>query len=402
MKKELITGILFLFSINLFSQNNEVLFQFRQKKGESSLHVSTIEEEAYLNGRLNNRTQIVNRTATTVLDQDENGNALLSTHYMTTENYLMSSSGRHLNWGEEDFVTVTRTKNGMLLNPDNPYLPTVQNVPSFPDYAVSPGDTWTSEGKEIHDCRELFAMDYAIELPFTAQYKYAGDEVINGITMNVVEVYYEFAQKISRATRATGTYAGASGYAQQKIYWDCLKGEIDHYTESFMIKMFDVSGVSYIFKSKAHGEVLEYKSVNDSATVEKLQESVAQMELDNVNIAQGEKGLTISLENIQFEPDSNILLQSEKIKLQKIGQLIKDYSNDLIITGHCAARGSVSARQKLSEQRAESVAAYLVQIGIRDKLHIFTQGKGSEQPVASNETEEGRSKNRRVEIILAD
>ena len=57
-----------------------VLFEFHQKKGESSLHISTIEEEAYLNGRLNNRTQIVNRTATTVTDVNEDGSAKLHTH----------------------------------------------------------------------------------------------------------------------------------------------------------------------------------------------------------------------------------------------------------------------------------------------------------------------------------
>ena len=93
------------------SDTDGVLFEFRQKKGESSLHISTIEEEAYLNGRLNNRTQIVNRTATTVTDVNADGSAKLHTHYMTTENYLMSVSGKLLNWGEEAFVNVTRTKN---------------------------------------------------------------------------------------------------------------------------------------------------------------------------------------------------------------------------------------------------------------------------------------------------
>ena len=415
MKKSFIYPIILFFVIlalyaPIYGQENSaepeegVLFEFRQKKGESSLHISTIEEEAYLNGRLQNRVQIVNRTATTITDTNEDGSAELYTHYMTTENYLMSVSGRHLSWGEEDSVNVTRTKSGELLNPDNDFLPTVQNVPSFPKSRVKPGDTWRATGKEVHDCRELFAMSDAISIPFTADYTYAGDEVIDGVKLNVIDVYYEFSQGATPSRRSAeyGTYAGASGFAQQKIWWDSSKGDIDHYVETFMIKMVDIMGTTYTFKSSAHGEVLEYKSVNDEATVEKLQERVNDLALKDINISRGKKGLTISLENIQFEPDSDVLLPKEKEKLKKIGDLLKDYSNDLLITGHCAERGTPKTRQILSEQRAEAVASYLEKLGVRDSLHIFTQGKGSTEPIASNATEEGRKKNRRVEIILAD
>ena len=88
--------------------------------------------------------------------------------------------------------------------------------------------------------------------------------------------------------------------------------------------------------------------------------------------------------------------------MEKLGNILKDFSNDLLVTGHCAERGTVSARQKLSEDRAKAVADFLVQNKIRDELHIFTQGKGSTQPVASNSTEAGRSRNRRVEITIMD
>lgn len=384
------------------ADSDGVLFEFRQKKGESSLHISTIEEEAYLNGRLNNRTQIVNRTATTVTDVNEDGSAKLHTHYMTTENYLMSVSGKLLNWGEEDFVNVTRTKNGEILNPDNDYLPTVQNIPCFPKEPVKIGESWQATGKEVHDCRKMFSMTDAITIPFTATYTYLGDEIVDGVNMNVIDVYYEFSQALARRTIESGTYAGASGFARQKIWWDREKGEIDHYIETFMIRMMDISGVSYTFKSSAHGEVLDYKSVNNEATVEKLQEKINDLELENINIVKGNRGLTISLENIQFEPDSNVLLPKEKEKLQKIGSLLKEYSNDLLITGHTANRGTAENRKILSEQRAEAVANYLINLGVRDKLHIFTQGKGATEPIASDATEEGRKKNRRVEIILAD
>ena len=93
---------------------------------------------------------------------------------------------------------------------------------------------------------------------------------------------------------------------------------------------------------------------------------------------------------------------SEKRKLEKIADILKAYKNDLLVTGHTALRGNEKARQILSGERAQSVADYLVTLGVRDSYHIFTQGKGAAEPVATNQTEEGRSRNRRVEITIMD
>ena len=183
---------------------------------------------------------------------------------------------------------------------------------------------------------------------------------------------------------------------------DNNRGLLDHYDEEFLIKIGDVYGNLYVFTGTAHAELTEFTSINDDSTVKQLQDTFDKLKLENISVKKGDKGLTISLDNIQFEPDSDVLMESEKLKLKKIGELLKQYSNDLLITGHCAERGTVSARQKLSEERAEAVASYLIGLGVRDQYHIFTQGKGSKEPVASNKTEEGRAKNRRVEITIMD
>ena len=84
MKKIIfLTAALFIFSLNAFSADT-VLFKFKQKPGDSVSHISTVEESAYINGRLNNRTQFINRTSTTILEVDEKGTAQLYTQYMTT------------------------------------------------------------------------------------------------------------------------------------------------------------------------------------------------------------------------------------------------------------------------------------------------------------------------------
>lgn len=400
--KKVFFAFFLLCNVSLFAGEG-VYFKFKQNKGDSSVHTSTVDEEAYLNGYLNNRVQFINRTSTTITDILENGDARLHTDYMTTENHLFTSTGRHLSWGEEDSVNINRTSQGQLYNSDNRFLPTVQSVPSFPEKAVLPGESWKMKGKEVHDCRQLFNMTTAIEIPFTASYTYMGIEEVDGQEFDIISVYYEFYQENPFNKRDIDcTYAGASGFAKQKIYWDRNQGDINHYTEEFQIKMIDIYRNTYLFKSIAHGEVIEYKSINDDDTLQQIKDTVDELQLENISVKKDDKGLTISLENIQFEADSDILLESEMIKLQKIGEILSKFSNDLLITGHCAERGSVKARQILSEDRAESVAAYLQKLGIRDEKHIFTQGKGSTEPIASNSTEEGRKKNRRVEITLVN
>ena len=403
MKKIIfLTAALFIFSLNAFSADT-VLFKFKQKPGDSVSHISTVEESAYINGRLNNRTQFINRTSTTILEVDEKGTAQLYTQYMTTQNNLMEKSGNNLSWGEEAEVRIKRDANGKLHNSENAFLPTVQSIPSFPDTPIKKGESWKAEGKEVHDCRTLFHMYNPIEAPFTAEYTYSGDETINGKKLQIIEVKYSFSQVGSIEEMYMGsTFYGISGYANQKIWWDNSKGDIDHYNEEFKIEMQDIPGNYYTYVGISHGEVTGYKSLNDDKTVRQFEKTIKKYRLDDISVKKGDKGLTISIENIQFEPDSDVLITSEKEKLEKIGKILKNYSNDLLITGHTAARGSFSGRKKLSEQRAESVANYLKELGIRDQYHIFTQGKGSDEPIASNDSEEGRSKNRRVEITLMD
>ena len=404
MKRIVFFTSLILFAASLFAEDEGILFEFNQSKGEAVVHVATVEEEAYLNGQLHNQTQFINRISTTVTETQKDGSAKLFTHYMTTQNNFFKTSGKMLSWGEEESVRLYRDKNGQLHDSDNDFLPTVQSVPSFSDKKIKIGESWTSDGLEVHDCRELFGMDEAIQVPFTATYTYTGDEEIEGNTLQVIEVEYKFYQNnlTEKHYNQNGTFAGIQGQAAEKIWWNNEKGELDHYIEEFIIYLYDINNNTFAFRGIAHGEATEYKSVNNKNNLKKLQKKVEKYKLDNISVTQGDRGLTISLDAIQFEPDSDILLPSEKKKIEKLGEILKEFANDLLITGHCAQRGTVESQQKLSEERAEAVAAYLVQLGIRDQYHVFTQGKGATEPVASNDTEAGRIKNRRVEITIMD
>ena len=401
MKKTLfITAILLFFTTTLSAQ---VKFEFKQKKGNSGSYISTVEEDVYINNVPSHHAEIINRISSRMTNVASDGEAFIYATYMTTENSISKQTGRSLSWGEETTSVFSRKKNGELTISDDIYMPTVRNVPVFPDKKVKIGETWTAKGKEVQDVRKAFNMDKALIFPFEATYTYKEDQTVDGKKLNVILVEYEFSyESTDEQLNAGQTLTQSVGWSKQTLYWDNNKGLLDHYDEEFLIKISDLYGNLYVFTGTAHAELTEFSSLNDDSTAKQLQDTFDKLKLENISVKKGEKGLTISLDNIQFEPDSDVLLESEKLKLKKIGELLKQYSNDLLITGHCADRGTASARQKLSEERAEAVASYLIGLGVRDEYHIFTQGKGSKEPVASNNTEEGRAKNRRVEITIMD
>ena len=105
-------------------------------------------------------------------------------------------------------------------------------------------------------------------------------------------------------------------------------------------------------------------------------------------------------DNLSFEFGKSIILPSSFPYLDELADVLtKDPTWKLKIVGHTDNIGSDTANQKLSEKRAIAVSNYLVSKGI-DVTRISTEGKGETMPIASNDTLEGRDKNRRVEFFI--
>ena len=86
--------------------------------------------------------------------------------------------------------------------------------------------------------------------------------------------------------------------------------------------------------------------------------------------------------------------------MAEYAQFLKESpSYKAVVMGHTDSVGSDADNMALSEARAQSVKAMLVENGI-DPKRLKTEGKGETQPVASNDTAEGRAKNRRIEVWL--
>lgn len=102
-----------------------------------------------------------------------------------------------------------------------------------------------------------------------------------------------------------------------------------------------------------------------------------------------------------FDFDKSDIRESDVAKLKKAVEFVKKYPGFKIqLEGHTCSIGTEEYNQGLSERRAAAVKKYLVQEGGIDGKRITTIGYGESNPAATNDTREGREKNRRVEILI--
>jgi outer membrane protein OmpA-like peptidoglycan-associated protein len=120
------------------------------------------------------------------------------------------------------------------------------------------------------------------------------------------------------------------------------------------------------------------------ATVERVGEGI------NVTFASG----------LLFDFDSDKVRGEAASNLRNLAQSLTEYPNtDLLIVGHTDALGNDTYNQGLSERRARATADYLVSQGVA-RTRLRTAGRGEAEPVADNSTNDGQSKNRRVEVAI--
>lgn len=133
------------------------------------------------------------------------------------------------------------------------------------------------------------------------------------------------------------------------------------------------------------------------------QEAELRRQLEGTGVSVTRRGDEIILNmpgNVTFDLDSASLRPQFFDVLESVVLVLDEYGKTvLVIDGHTDSTGSRSYNMALSRRRAESVGDYLIAQGIQP-VRLATYGYGPDHPVASNETNEGRQANRRVELTL--
>jgi len=384
------------------AQGVSIPLAFQWTSGDQFRYYGTGVQKAYINGRLVQTTLQTYKVSYSVTAVDATGKGLLKGHIVFLSDSDRRQGAKAISQEFDTAYSVDRL--GRYTVPTDDVMPVVRHVPTFPDHAIKPGDTWTAKGEEVHDLREDFGVDKLLQIPIDVRYTDLGPQQKNGRTLEVISSDYNIYANTGFTSSTKGAWPVVlSGYSHQKHFFNKEKGEEEGYEEEYTLVLTMNNQDVYEFGGDGASQMTEALSMNKPQMAAEVKKALADSGMPDVQVTQAEKGVVINLDNILFPADSAVLLPSEQEKIRLIGQILKKYSDrDILVEGHTALAGTAEQRQKLSRDRAAAVGNQLVRQGVRTSEKLVYRGWGAEHPVAPNDTEAHKQKNRRVEITILE
>lgn len=139
-----------------------------------------------------------------------------------------------------------------------------------------------------------------------------------------------------------------------------------------------------IIGSQMDRQARELSEEIEGASIERVGEAIA---------IRFDSGLLFGFDSAQLSPTARGNLQSLAESLDRFD------NTDIVIIGHTDNVGSATYNQGLSERRAASAADYLASLGV-ERSRLVVEGRGLTEPIADNDTDEGRALNRRIEVVI--
>jgi outer membrane protein OmpA-like peptidoglycan-associated protein len=388
-------------------------FRYKFVEGDSYRINSTVIESVYRDRALSHKAEITNRITVTVSDiraaGTAGGSARASAKYDCT--FMTSEKNTHntFEWGREYRSVFRRDDLGAYDIGEEYFMPVVRNVPAFVEKDIPVGGSWTAPGEEAYDLRDLFGVKDPFHVPITVTYTYVGPVERDGKRLHKIMAEYSTFFETpdvpdGAGTGETGDYpVSTMEYSKQTLYWDNDLGLLPYYQDEFRIQIELSSGERWEYRGTSEATVTETKLMDREQMAKDMNKEIGRLGIKDTTAAATDEGVTITLENIQFEADSANLLPSEKEKINKIAALLERYPDkELLISGHTALAGTPEARQKLSEERASAVAKFLTDMGVRERYNVYARGFGADKPLVPNTSEANRARNRRVEITILE
>lgn len=291
---------------------------------------------------------------------------------------------------------------------ENDYMPNIRSLPAFPR-GVDPagegvkkmpaGYRWRLAGEEAIKSTAI------IRIPFDVQYEYRGSEIFR--TNEGDKEFQRFTSSYqinyeNNSNRYPNVPSKMYGFVGSNWLWDSQKGIPYISTEEYNVIMVYPNGETREFQintTSFYRKIKEMPANEKKETMASLQKSLSKTK--GVKIKTGTRGIEIEIPDILFKTGSSKLYSDAKEIIENIARgLPKKLSHGILVRGHTDSVGSDEDNKILSLNRAKSVAEYLFDECSYPSEQIKYEGLGSKEPVADNATNEGRSKNRRVEIIV--
>jgi outer membrane protein OmpA-like peptidoglycan-associated protein len=383
-------------------------FFYKYQAGNKYRILSTVYEDVYINSQFSHSAEILNRIAVEVASAS-GGSGYHKVTFQTLEHEIQRGAGRYQGPGpgasylwreyESEF---TKDRLGRVTIDKKYFMPVVRDVPVFTGRDMKPGEKWTNEGHEMHDFRYNFGIREPYRIPFTANYEFLGNRKWQGNTYPAFSVSYQ-VQSTPRPVPGTTYPKRITSFCDQIVYWDTNLGQPVAYSENFQFIFVLSDGKTIEYRGRAEAEIIESIFMDKKQLAEEIAEEIHRLGIPDVSVRVVDEGITISLDDIQFQADTAIMLPGEEKKLDKIVEILSRYQDrDILVGGHTALAGTSEERMKLSSERAGIVADYIFGREARTPDRVVVRGCGADRPLASNLTEEGRRRNRRVEITILE
>lgn len=321
-------------------------------------------------------------------------------------------------------------------------VPLYRNYPAPLPADAGPGTVWTGTGEVVGD---FLGTGVWTRVPILVEYRWAGEGSYLGTKVIQVNVQYALRYQAGAdpqgdpaIARIEGSRKGAVSYdpGTRKVVF--LRETTDERYKStsgsvvgnqgFLLTYYDgvpalgTSDVVQRFQNAiagkpsvpatsapdsppsalpaSSGPALDLEQAPPPAL--RLTDGEGAGEIPDVRVEADPRGVKLTLDNLKFVADQATLLPGEAKRLASIVSLLKSVlGRTLLVVGHTADVGSAASQQTLSVDRALAIVEKLKAAGLPPSSLLY-EGRGGREPVAPNDTEANKARNRRVEIIVLD
>jgi outer membrane protein OmpA-like peptidoglycan-associated protein len=291
---------------------------------------------------------------------------------------------------------------GAYTVPDMYIMPNLRSMPVFPEYAVTTGQSWKAPAQETMDFDKVkFKIPLNIEYTYTEE-KEITDKDNKKRTLDRIDFGYQYTfSPTAEEKRITG-FSRISVNSKDAVFFERAEG----------IPLFDRKQIVYIFimtdgtfRKFEYNIDTKYKKIRhtvkeDKATIAASINEGLKKE-DSLKASESSEGVVLNMDDILFETGSADLTANAKKTVGKIAEILKKHpEREIRIQGHTDSKGTTEANRTLSENRAKAVLNELRDKNNIDQARLSYKGFGESKPIAPNTTDEGKTKNRRVEVII--
>lgn len=389
--KNIVLLFMFLATFPTFLEAG-IRFQFPNIKGSKYRIKNYIKQKIYRNGNFVRALESMNKATLEVISASNHTGLYTGKYYYYEKNLNNNEAPRLQNIYQSRFY---RKSDGEIISSPRYLMPSLRSIPTFPTNEIEPGTTWTGEGEEIHE--GILDPKNVFQFKVQVHYAYLGNAKLKGKDYARINIDYHVMYFPENGPEIFSF----TGFSHSDYYWDIATSAPAFYQEEYAFLITLRNGENAFYKGTSEGIV---NAIEDLSTNQKKllkQEISNQISSDKgFKVKETDDSLVVNLGQILFDINRATLKHSVLPTIKKLATILRTYPNlDIIVSGHTDSTGSDRYNQKLSENRAKSVADYLIANGIAPN-RISYIGMGDSKPVASNATAAGRRLNRRVEIKI--